>query len=273
MSTKPGILFSTARPGGRYIAGVPDDVKMRIVENIDAFDQVLRGFRHILEDSQLHIVYDPQNHHQVFEHQVSRGAYHWPSHTMYLGKSGIKRSIIHEGAHILDILAGPTIAQCQAKFGRADSIPYSVYHFWPEGGKFKTGSDKPDYFSDSKRGFVFVLACEALIARQDQAAKAAVLKKLYRASVTDVEQNGFIADRISNLAEEWVFTWQTDHRVPRRGVGGKKYFSAPTFWGSDWIRKYEKPIFLFFKGMIDTINDRFSDGTLTTKLEELRRSF
>ena len=282
MPFQPHILFLSARRFGSHpgvvddvfkncLPGVADNVYKQIMARIDAFDQVLPGFRRVVDGSNLIVVYDPKNYHGIFEQQASHGAYFWPLHTMYLGKSGIERSIIHEGAHILDILAGPTIAECQAKFGRAESIPYSVYHFWPDGGKFRIEKDR---FEDCfERSFIAQLIGGALIARRNENARKAALGRLLIASVEDVEQNEFIADRISNLAEEWVFTWQTDRQVPLCGVGDKEYFSTPTFWGSEWIREHEEPITRFFKGMVDTIDNRLSNGTLNTKLEELRRSF
>lgn len=277
MST-PGILFYTAAGLGHFQPGVPLEVQERILDAVNALDQVLPGACEAAECSRLKVVYDPKNRQRMFvSGSEPQACYFWPAHTMYLGDSGIRRSIVHEWVHMLDILAGPTLEQNLAKFGLQENSSYSVYHFWPQGGRF-TKENQAEARAVSRanfeRWFLLHIIGNALIARQQPEKGQIAVEGLLGSSVTDAGRNDFLQERVANLAEEFVFTWQVDHRLPRLGVSNRRYFEnpqrKPLFWGSDWIREKEAIIRGYFGGMLGAIQARCDDGTLQAKVEELR---
>jgi hypothetical protein len=276
---------------GSYTDGVPGEVQVKILAALDAIDAALPGIRMVAGISELGIVYDPKNRHGAFsEHQRGRrGAYYWPLHLLYLGDSGIKKSITHELAHMLDILAGPTENETQAKFGQKVILPRSVYYYFPQGGRFfpDGGRITPETVDalnkhfDEKSNFIGWLTATAIVdarlTREDQRAKENMKLYLAEADINDPEMRFFIAERVADLADEYVYTFQVERGMEPLGVSGERVFSNPKmkaiWWGREWIKENEARIKLYFDQMLVTILERNDAGKLKARLDELHSKY
>lgn len=198
---------------------------------------------------------------------------------MYLANSGIKNSIAHESAHMLDLLSGPTRAEMKSKYGTELVWPWSLYSFFPQGGQVILGEIREHL--DPEKNFIgwFLVSAVAncIICREDPQVKEHLLRKLSAADWSDPATKEFLMERVAHLMEEYVFTLQQEAGIAPLGVGGASYFSRGKhehlWWGKEWILKNRADIQTFFNQMIETIFQRHETGGLRHHIQEMRQEY
>lgn len=261
--------------------GIPEPILAKIQAAIAGIDRVLPGIQKVMEVSELGIVYDEKNRHGIFHptQRGHRGSYFWPLHMMYLANSGIKNSIAHETAHMLDLLSGPSLAETQDKYGSELIWPKSLYSFFPQGGQVILGEIREHLDPENNFSGWFLVSAVAncIICREDPQVKERLLRKISVANWADSATKEFMMERVAHLMEEYVFTLQQETGIAPLGVGGVSYFSRGKhehlWWGKEWILENRSDIQTFFNQMIDTILQRQKTGELGNRIQEMRKEF
>jgi len=266
---------------GSYSTGINPTIELQILASIDAVDSIVPRLREVVELSSLGIVYDNKNKHGFFTSNFRghRGGYYWPLHKLYLGDSGIKKSIAHELAHMLDILAGPSLLDTQEKYGKEFIWPRSLYSFFPKGGKLIEDNVRNDF--DPEKNFTGWFIAKVLLShreiRDDKPSREALFDKFLSVDFLDIATRDFITERIAHLMEEFVYTIQVNRKLKPLGVGDARYFSNPkhrgVWWGPEWILENEESISKLFGQMIDIICLRSQNGLLDQRLIDLHKNF
>ena len=249
--------YMTSSTKSEIYPGLWKDLIDQIEEAITAVDTCLPGVRKVLEGSGLAIVYDERNRNKVFGpgHRGHRAAYDWPRHTIFLAKSGIRNSIGHEIAHILDMLSGPTLAQTRKKFGNLEFMARSVYAFYPPGGRLS-----PEIYSawfDPQTNFtgwfLVQVILEMQLAREQPKAYQHMLEQIQSASIGGSDNlDSLVMEQVAGLMEEYLYITQLNRGVEPLGVGDASYFARAShiFWGRRWIEEHQEEIERFFSEMI-----------------------
>lgn len=263
---------------GSYTEGIPEPVVSRIQKTIKGIEQVLPGIEKAMEVSNLGFVYDDKNRHGVFtsSHRGHRGSYYWPLHLMYLSNSGIKKSIAHEAAHMLDMLSGPTLEETKNKYGRELVWPRSLYGFFPKGGKIIPDEIQVHFNPESNfcGWFLVKAAANCTICRENQEVKEGLLNKFSSTDWTDFDTREFLVERTAHLMEEYIFVLQQEANIAPLGVSGVKYFTNDNnkhlWWGKEWIKQNRNEIQNFFNQMIKVVLERNNTGELEKRIKEMQ---
>jgi hypothetical protein len=250
----------------------PDQILARADAILHNIDQLLPGYYESLSLSGLNIVWDARNRHRMFSQYLeSKAMVYRPLLRIYLGASGIRRGLVHESWHILDILAGPAKKALQKGWKQQTGVSFLTHALYPN------GPEKPDLSGTG--GKILNVVLQAQITRGNMRGNA-LSKKICQGVDSAYDENtgwtlgDFLSERFANLLEEWYFYKQVRAGVKTPdGVGSRVYFKGDAWWGESWLNDHDQEVKNLFELAIQAIITEHREGRLKAHLDEIREEY
>jgi hypothetical protein len=236
----------------------PLAVSEAVEQSMQAAEQFYGGIRAITAAVNLKILYDPLNRSQAMPRGAEGfGGYSWLERVVLLGEQGLRTSLIHELAHLLDVEAGPT----RREAWRAFLLPVWTHRInleWQQrsqpGGQFLM-----DAVTNLNAALQFQTPADDLLHK--------LQNPLERFTST------FLAELWGNLVEETACVEQSSAGLQPVAVNPPQHYDQhPMYWPLEWIDAHRNQVHHLIELRKTIITERMTKHQLEALHQARRRS-
>lgn len=225
---------------------------------MQAAEQFYGGMRAITAAVDLKILYDPLNRSQAMPRGAEGfGGYSWLERVVLLGNQGLRTSLIHELAHLLDVEAGPN----RRETWRAFLMPVWTHRINWEWQRR----------SEPTGQFLVEAVTHLNAALHFQTPADELLRKLQ--NPLDRFTSTFLAELWANLVEETACVEQSKAGLEPMGVNPPQHYDRhPMYWSLDWVDAQRPQVHDLIELRKTIITERIASRQLEALHQARRRS-